>query len=235
MLQYTVAISMNKGILYIISTPIGNLKDITLRSLEVLKAVAAVLSEDTRETQKIFKEYGINKPQISYRDQNHDRVFSHIISLLSSGNDLALVSDSGTPLISDPGFKLARDILDAGYDVVSIPGPSAVIAALTVSGLPTDKFTFLGFLPKTTGARVQLIKENGILDNTLIFFESPYRVQKLLNEVRSALGNRKCAVVAELTKTYERVYRGTVDEVLEKLSTEKIRGEFVVLVAKENL
>ena len=113
---------MQKGILYIISTPIGNLKDITLRSLEVLKAVAVVLSEDTRETQKIFKEYNINKPQISYRDQNHARVFEHIISLLSSGNNLALVSDSGTPLISDPGFKLVRDVLDADYEVVSIPG-----------------------------------------------------------------------------------------------------------------
>lgn len=226
---------MPKGILYIISTPIGNLKDITLRSLEVLKAVAVVLSEDTRETQKIFKEYGINKPQISYRDQNHARVFDHIVSLLASGNSLALVSDSGTPLISDPGFKLVRDILDAGYEVVSIPGPSSLIAALTVSGLPTDKFTFLGFLPRTAGARNQLIKENGVLDNTLIFFESPFRVQKLLEEVRAVLGNRKCAVVGELTKTYERVYRGTVDAVLESLVKEKPRGEFVVLIAKEDL
>jgi 16S rRNA (cytidine1402-2'-O)-methyltransferase len=226
---------MQKGILYIISTPLGNIKDITLRSLDILKSVAVVLSEDTRETQKIFKEYNINKPQISYRDQNHSRVAAHIESLLTSGNNLALVSDSGTPLISDPGFKLVRDILDSGFEVVSVPGPSSVIAALTVSGLPTDKFTFLGFLPKTTGARLQLIKENGVLDNTLIIFESPFRVQKLLEEVLSALGDRKCAVVAELTKTYERVYRGKVSEVLEKLAKEKVRGEFVVLIAKEDL
>ena len=219
------------GKLFIVASPIGNMEDITLRAIKVLKDVSVILSEDTRETQKILNHFEISKPQISYRDQNHLQVLNKIVDLIESGNDLAILSDRGTPLISDPGFKLARDLISKGYEVVSIPGPSSVIASLVVSGLPTDKFTFLGFLPKTESQRVKIIKNYGELDTTLIFFESPYRILKLLEEVKKTLGNRDVCVVKELTKLYEEVYRFNLND----LDTVKIdlRGEFVVLVSKE--
>ena len=219
------------GKLFIVASPIGNMEDITLRAIKVLKDVSVILSEDTRETQKILNHFEISKPQISYRDQNHLQVLNKIVDLIESGNDLAILSDRGTPLISDPGFKLARDLISKGYEVVSIPGPSSVIASLVVSGLPTDKFTFLGFLPKTESQRVKIIKNYGELDTTLIFFESPYRILKLLEEVMKTLGNRDVCVVKELTKLHEEVYRFNLND----LDTVKIdlRGEFVVLVSKE--
>ena len=219
------------GKLFIVASPIGNMEDITLRAIKVLKDVSVILSEDTRETQKILNHFEISKPQISYRDQNHLQVLNKIVDLIESGNDLAILSDRGTPLISDPGFKLARDLISKGYEVVSIPGPSSVIASLVVSGVPTDKFTFLGFLPKTESQRVKIIKNYGELDTTLIFFESPYRILKLLEEVMKTLGNRDVCVVKELTKLHEEVYRFNLND----LDTVKIdlRGEFVVLVSKE--
>ena len=219
------------GKLFIVASPIGNMEDITLRAIKVLKDVSVILSEDTRETQKILNHFEISKPQISYRDQNHLQVLNKIVDLIESGSDLAILSDRGTPLISDPGFKLVRDLISKGYEVVSIPGPSSVIASLVVSGLPTDKFTFLGFLPKTESQRVKIIKNYGELDTTLIFFESPYRILKLLEEVKKTLGNRDVCVVKELTKLYEEVYRFNLND----LDTVKIdlRGEFVVLVSKE--
>jgi 16S rRNA (cytidine1402-2'-O)-methyltransferase len=219
------------GKLFIVASPIGNMEDITLRAIKVLKEVSVILSEDTRETQKILNHFEISKPQISYRDQNHLQVLNKIVDLIESGNDLAILSDRGTPLISDPGFKLVRDLISKGYEVVSIPGPSSVIASLVVSGLPTDKFTFLGFLPKTESQRVKIIKNYGELDTTLIFFESPYRILKLLEEVKKTLGNRDVCVVKELTKLHEELYRFNLND----LDTVKIdlRGEFVVLVSKE--
>jgi 16S rRNA (cytidine1402-2'-O)-methyltransferase len=219
------------GKLFIVASPIGNMEDITLRAIKVLKEVSVILSEDTRETQKILNHFEISKPQISYRDQNHLQVLNKIVDLIESGNDLAILSDRGTPLISDPGFKLVRDLISKGYEVVSIPGPSSVIASLVVSGLPTDKFTFLGFLPKTESQRVKIINNYGELDTTLIFFESPYRILKLLEEVKKTLGNRDVCVVKELTKLHEEVYRFNLSD----LDTVKIdlRGEFVVLVSKE--
>ena len=219
------------GKLFIVASPIGNMEDITLRAIKVLKDVSVILSEDTRETQKILNHFEISKPQISYRDQNHLQVLNKIVDLIESGSDLAILSDRGTPLISDPGFKLVRDLISKGYEVVSIPGPSSVIASLVVSGLPTDKFTFLGFLPKTESQRVKIIKNYGELDTTLIFFESPYRILKLLEEVMKTLGNRDVCVVKELTKLHEEVYRFNLND----LDTVKIdlRGEFVVLVSKE--
>ena len=219
------------GKLFIVASPIGNMEDITFRAIKVLKDVSVILSEDTRETQKILNHFEISKPQISYRDQNHLQVLNKIVDLIESGSDLAILSDRGTPLISDPGFKLVRDLISKGYEVVSIPGPSSVIASLVVSGLPTDKFTFLGFLPKTESQRVKIIKNYGELDTTLIFFESPYRILKLLEEVMKTLGNRDVCVVKELTKLHEEVYRFNLND----LDTVKIdlRGEFVVLVSKE--
>lgn len=218
------------GKLYIVASPIGNLEDISLRALKTLKEVSFILSEDTRETQKILNHFEITKPQISYRDQNHNIVIQKIIKILEDGLDVALLSDRGTPLISDPGFKLARDVISAGFKVESIPGPSSVISALVVSGLPTDRFIFLGFLPKSDSQRHEMLKLYGNLDSTLILFESPYRIQKLLEEIKHSLGDREVAVAKELTKVHEEVYRFN----LKDLEAQKIdtRGEFVVLISK---
>jgi 16S rRNA (cytidine1402-2'-O)-methyltransferase len=219
------------GKLYIVASPIGNMDDITLRALKVLKDVSYILSEDTRETHKLLNHFEIQKSQISYRDQNHASVLVKIIDLMENDNDLAILSDRGTPLISDPGFKLVREVINKGFEVISIPGPSSVIASLVVSGLPTDKFTFLGFLPRTESQRVKIIHKYGELDSTLIFFESPYRILKLLQEVKNTLGDRDVCVVKELTKLHEEIYRFNLRD-MESVKID-LRGEFVVLVSKE--
>ncbi len=224
---------MFKGKLYIVSTPIGNLTDITLRALEVLKSVDLILSEDTRETEKVLKQYNFSKPQISYRDQNHTRVIQNIKDMLSDGKTLALVSDSGTPLISDPGFKLVNELSKVGVEIITIPGPSAVIAALSVSGMPTDKFTFIGFLPKSGAHRKKVLKEYGSLDTSIVVYESPFRIVKCLEEILEVLGDRSMFLCNDLTKIYEKVWRGKVSEVLSQVKTTKLKGEFVVIVSKE--
>ena len=224
---------MEKGKLYIIASPIGNLSDFTLRGIETLKSVNLILSEDTRETDKVLKKYEINIPQISYRDQNHEVVFPKIEASLENGLDLALISDSGTPLISDPGYKLVRDLIKKGFEVVSIPGPCAAISALASSGFPTDKFTFLGFLPKTSGDRSRLIKKYGDLESTLIFYESPFRIEKLLKEIRDNLGERYVCLANEITKVHEKILRGNVSLLIELVKGKHLKGEFVVLVGKE--
>ena len=218
------------GKLYIVASPIGNLEDISFRAIKTLKEVSFILSEDTRETQKILNHFEISKPQISYRDQNHNIVIKKILEILNDGLDLALLSDRGTPLISDPGFKLVRDVIEAGFKVESIPGPSSVISALVVSGLPTDKFIFLGFLPRSENQRLEMLKLYGNLESTLILFESPYRIQKLLEETKKSLGNRDVVVAKELTKLHEEVYRFNLQDLeIQKIDT---RGEFVVLISK---
>ncbi|MFC1700431.1 16S rRNA (cytidine(1402)-2'-O)-methyltransferase [Patescibacteria group bacterium] len=224
---------MKTGRLFVVATPIGNLSDITLRALEVLKNVSYILSEDTRETHKLLEKYEISASQISYRDQNHTKVLPKIIQILNTGSDVALVSDSGTPLISDPGFKLISELLDQGYNVESIPGPSALISALVSSGLPTDKFSFVGFLPRSSGQIVKILTSYGNSDSTLIIYESPFRVEKLLNYIKDTLGDRQVVLAKELTKIHEKFYRGTTSEVLDEIKGKKHKGEFVVLVAKE--
>jgi len=224
---------MEKGKLYIIATPIGNLTDITLRALETLKEVAMILSEDTRETDKILKKYEIDKPQLSYRDQNHDYIFPRLEETLENGLNLALISDSGTPLISDPGFKLVRDLIKKGFEIVSIPGPCAAISALVTSGFPTDKFSFLGFLPKSSGERSKLLRNYGNLDSTLVIYESPFRIEKLLKEIHENLGERYICLANEITKIHEKILRGSLGIVLESVKGKRLRGEFVVIVGKE--
>lgn len=227
---------MSCGILHIVATPIGNLEDTTFRAIRVLKEVDIILSEDTRETSKILKRYGIETPQISYRDQNHTRVFGKILDLLKGGKNLALVSDSGTPLISDPGFKLVRGLREEGVEITPVPGPSAAVAALSASGLPTDKFLFLGFLPKSGGPRKTLLKKHIDLEATLVIYESPYRVKKLLGEVQETFGNRKVCVAKDVTKAYEKLVFGEIDGIIasyDSLFSQK--GEFVVLVGKKNV
>jgi len=225
--------AMNKGKLYIVATPIGNLGDMTYRAVEVLAAVDTILSEDTRETDKVLRHFNLEKKQISYRDQNHVRIMPAILELLDAGKDLALVSDSGTPLISDPGFNLVRELASKEYEIVSVPGASSVVAALSVSGLPTDRFTFLGFLPKSGAAQKNLLNTYGKLESTLIIFESPFRIIKLLEEVETTLGNRKVCVLNDLTKMHEKLIRGTVSEILSKKHEIKPKGEYILLIAKE--
>jgi 16S rRNA (cytidine1402-2'-O)-methyltransferase len=210
------------------------MSDITYRAVEVLKTVEIILSEDTRDTEKVLKVYLINTPQISYRDQNHDRIFPKILELLDAGKSVALVSDSGTPLISDPGFKLVRELKDLDYPVLPVPGPSAVISALSVSGLPTDKFVFLGFLPKSDGERKRILKIYGAMDATLTIYESPYRVKRLLSDIFEILGNRKVCVAKDLTKLYESVVTASVEEFLKNPDKIVEKGEYVVMISKED-
>lgn len=221
-----------KGKLYIVSTPIGNLGDLTFRAKEILESVSFVLAEDTRVTKKLVDHYSIDCQLISYRDQNHNKVVDKVIEKLDLGLDIALVSDAGTPSIADPGYKLVSELKEKGFDVLSIPGPSAVIAALSVSGLPTDKFCFLGFLPKSGKKRGDILVEYGKLDATLIIYESPNRVVKLLEQINRALGDRKVSVANDLTKVYEEVLVGSVSEVVGELGEDGLKGEYVVLVGK---
>ena len=225
---------MSKAKLYIVSTPIGNMADITLRAIEVLKGVDVILSEDTRETDKILKKYAFSKHQISYRDQNHTRVIEQIKEMLKDGKSLALVSDSGTPLISDPGFKLVRDLIAENVEIESIPGPSAVTAALSISGLPTDKFLFLGFLPKGIIQIEKFFKKYAGVDATLIFYESPFRLSRSMQIAQKVLGHRQACVCNDITKMHEEVVRGSLTEISNHYLQKKIKGEFVVLIAKKD-
>lgn len=224
----------NPGKPYIVATPIGNLKDITLRAVETLKEVDITLAEDTRKTSILLNHYKIDTNLLSYRDQNHSRVFPKILRLLQQGKNLALVSDSGTPTISDPGFKLVRDLIKFNIQIIPIPGPSATNTALSVSGFPTDNFTFLGFLPKAPGKRKKILATFGKLGTTLLIYESPFRIQKLLNQINSVLGNRNICVTNELTKKFERVWRGKVRDLTKSIGEKRLKGEFTILVAKKD-
>lgn len=225
---------MQSGILYIVAGPIGNLKDITYRAVEILSSVSLILSEDTRDTQKLLNQYSIAAKQLSYRDQNHSKMYTQVLDLLKSGSNVALVSDGGTPLISDPGFKLVRDLKQAGIEVKPIPGPCAFVAAASVAGLPTDKITYVGFLPKGTNQRAQILTTYGNLDCTLAIYESPYRINKLLTEVHNLLGNRYVSIAREITKLYEQVLTAPVEQILKDVKSLKTKGEFVILVAKKD-
>jgi len=222
---------MEKGKLYVVATPIGNLSDMTLRAIEVLKSVAFVLSEDTRESKKLLDRYEIETQLISYRDQNHERMIGKVLEKLDMGLDLALISDAGTPLISDPGFKLVRDLREKGYDVVSIPGASAVIAALSVSGLPTDRFVFLGFLPKSDERRKKLLEQYINLENTIVIYESPQRLTRLLRLILNEFKDMDVYLAKDMSKMREESFSGKISDVLQQLQERKFdenpHGEFV--------
>jgi 16S rRNA (cytidine1402-2'-O)-methyltransferase len=224
---------VKNSVLYIVSTPIGNLEDITIRAVRILTDVDVILSEDTRETTKLLDKLNIKKSQISYRDQNHHKVLPTIIDMLNKGNSLALVSDSGTPLISDPGYKLVSEVLKMGFKVESIPGPVALISALVISGFPTDKFSFLGFLPKKEGQRKRILEEYKEHETTLIIYESPFRILKLLSEIRATLGNRRVCLMSELTKMHEQRICDNSENLIKMLDGKVLKGEYVVLVSKE--
>ena len=218
--------------LYVTATPIGNLGDITLRALEVLKGADAILCEDTRITSRLLNRYDIKKPLIAYHEHNADKVRPGIIQRLENKEILALVSDAGSPLISDPGYKLVRAAQDKKIPVYPIPGPAAPIAALMAAGLPTDKFYFAGFLPSKQGARLKALEALKNLPATLVFFESPRRVVKTLGAMVEVFGpGREAALCREMTKIYEEVIRLPLGDLLKNLETRaSIKGEIVLLV-----
>ena len=225
---------MIKGKLYVVATPIGNLSDVTFRAVDILKKVPFILAEDTRESKKLLEKYNIQTQLVSYRDENHDKVLGKIIEKLKMGLDLALISDAGTPLISDPGYKLVKYLRENDFDVISIPGPSAVTAALSVSGLPTDRFVFFGFLPKSETRRENIISEYKDLHNTLVFYESPKRLMGFLDTINNILGDVKIFLAKDISKLREEYFYGKVSEVKgilnERNFAENPHGEFVCVV-----
>jgi 16S rRNA (cytidine1402-2'-O)-methyltransferase len=218
------------GMLYVVATPIGNLEDITLRALRVLREVDLIASEDTRRTRILLRHYQIDTPLTSLYDHNEIRKAPSLIGRLHEGLDIALVSEAGTPLISDPGHRLVQLALARGITVVPIPGPSAVVAAVTVAGLPTDRFVFEGFLPKKPGKRRKRLESLGTELRTLIFYESPRRVHDVLGDMQALWGDRRVVVARELTKKFEEILRGRLTEVRAQLQERSLLGEVTLVV-----
>jgi 16S rRNA (cytidine1402-2'-O)-methyltransferase len=218
--------------LHVVATPIGNLRDITLRALATLAAADAVVAEDTRVSRNLLAHYGIATPLVAYHEHNATAMRPVLLARLQKGERLALISDAGTPLVSDPGFKLVAEALELGLPVTSAPGPSAVLAALVVAGLPTDRFFFEGFLPPKSGARRSRIAELAAIPGTLVFFESPRRLAETLTDLNAVLGPRQAAVARELTKHFEQVRRGALDGLASDYQRDgPPKGEIVLLVA----
>ena len=221
------------GTLYIVSTPIGNLKDITFRAVEILSSVSLIAAEDTRHSKKLFQHYNISTPSISFFEHNRTSRIPQIISNLLKGDNIALISDAGTPGISDPAYRLIREAIAKDITVESIPGATALIAGVVLSGLPTDRILFEGFLPPKKGRKKRLIN---LIDEdaTIVFYESPYRLIKTLKEVFEVLGDRPAVIARELTKMNEEIIRGTVSDILSYFSNNKPRGEFVIMIGKND-
>ena len=219
--------------LYIVATPIGNLEDLTLRALRVLKEVRWIACEDTRQSRKLLEHFGITTQMISYHDHNETSRAEQLVARLEAGEPGALISDAGTPLVSDPGYRLVSAALAAGASVIPIPGACAVVTALSASGLPTDAFRFSGFLPPKSGARRRALEELKREDCTLIFYETPHRILDALDDVAAVLGNRPVVVARELTKMHEEFLRGTAPEVRAVLAARpSVKGEITLLIGK---
>jgi 16S rRNA (cytidine1402-2'-O)-methyltransferase len=216
--------------LHLVATPIGNLADITLRALETLAGVDVIACEDTRITRRLTERYAISAELTPYHEHNAATARPKLLRRLAEGEAVALVSDAGTPLISDPGFKLVRDACAAGFAVTTLPGPSSVLAALTVAGLPTDRFTFAGFLPAKQTARRARLTELSRIDATLVLFESGSRVQETVADLASIMGSRKAAICRELTKLHEEVLRSSLAELAAQVDQLETRGEFVLVI-----
>ena len=220
------------GGLYVTATPIGHLGDVTLRALATMAAVDVLLCEDTRTTGKLLERYGIRTRLMPYHEHNAERVRPAILKALGEGASYGLVSDAGMPLVSDPGFRLVNDCIAAGIPVTAVPGASAVLTALALSGLPSDRFTFIGFLPSKSGERKKLLAEFVLLRSTLIAFESPHRIVDALEDVATILGNRRIAVTRELTKLHEEVLRGSALDVHGILRERAaVKGEITLIIA----
>ena len=225
---------MKKASLYLIPTPIGNLDDITVRSLKTLEFVDIILCEDTRETSKLLNKYKINKKKlVSCHEYNEDKVKEQVLSFLKQGLNVGLVTDQGTPLISDPGYKLVSFLADNKYDVISLPGPTAFVPALTISALSPQPFLFYGFLNSKNEKQKKELKALESLPYTIIFYEAPHRLLDTLNNIKEIFGNRNIAIVREISKKYEEVVRGTLESVIDSNLT--IKGEFVLVVEGNKL
>ena len=224
---------LKKGTLYIVSTPIGNLADITFRAVETLKSVTFIAAEDTRRTRKLLNHFDIKTKLISYYEHNRFARIPQILQHLESGKDVAVVTDAGTLGVSDPAYKLIRSVIQVDVRVEPIPGPSAFLTALVASGLPTDRFLFVGFLPPKKGRRKKL-SDLASHEATLILYENPKRVVKTLSDIATFLGDRPAVVGRELTKVHEEIIRGTISELLSYFSQESPRGECVIMIGKDD-
>ncbi len=220
-----------EGVLYIVSTPIGNLEDITLRALRMLKEVNLIAAEDTRHTRRLLAHYEIGTPTTSYFEGNQIQKGEKLVARLKAGESIALVSDAGTPTISDPGYRLLIQCIEADIPIIPIPGPSACIAAASVAGLPLHNFTFEGFLSPKSGRRKRQLTELREERRTLIFYESPHRIIVFLQDVLEIFGDRQVSVARELTKKFEEVFRGKVTGAIEKFQETSPRGEFTIIIA----
>jgi 16S rRNA (cytidine1402-2'-O)-methyltransferase len=220
--------------LYLVATPIGNLEDITLRALRTLRECDLVAAEDTRRTGQLLKHFGISKPLISYFKFSEAKRSEQLLERLSRGDKVALVTDAGCPGISDPGERVVRAAINAGYRVEAVPGPCALVAALTASGLPSEEFHFIGFLPHKSGQRRKKLESLKDVRGTLVLYESPYRVEKLLLELEEVFGARPVVLARELTKRFEEFLRGSPVELLERIRARSVKGEFVVLIGESN-
>ena len=218
------------GDLYVVATPIGNLEDLTIRALTTLEEVQVIACEDTRQTIKLLNKYNIKKKLISYYHPKESQKIPQIINLLKQGKDVALVTDSGTPGISDPGYPLIREAITQGIKIIPIPGPSAITAALSVAGLPTHRFIFLGFLPPKKEATKKLLKSLKNEKATLVFYLPTRRLLSFLDLTRETIGNRQIVIAREMTKIYEEFLRGTTEELLKKLEGKKLKGEATILI-----
>ena len=225
---------MDKGILYICPTPIGNLEDITLRTLRILKEVDLIAAEDTRHTMKLLNHYEIKKPLISYHEHNKKGKGELLIKKLIEGTNIGLVTDAGMPGISDPGEDIIGLAIENGIDIRALPGATASITGLVISGLPTDKFVFEGFLPSKKKDRIEELKRLKTEYRTIILYEAPHRLLDLLRDMEKILGNRNVSISRELTKIYEETFRGTIGEALNKFKEERPRGEFVLVIKGED-
>jgi 16S rRNA (cytidine1402-2'-O)-methyltransferase len=217
--------------LYLVSTPIGNLEDISLRALETLKRVDMIASEDTRKTGIMLKRFDIQKPQMPFHEHNEERAGAQIIKQLEQGKSVALVTNAGTPGISDPGYTLVHKAIEAGIELTLIPGAAAFVVALVLSGLPVHSFTFRGFPPRKPGPRRRFMEIDRDTPHTLIFYESLYRLHAFLGDALAVYGDREAALAHELTKMHESVQRGTISSLMEAVASEKPRGEYVIVIA----
>lgn len=217
------------GILYLVSTPIGNLEDISPRGVRILRESILIAAEDTRHTGKLLKHFDIQTPLTSYFEHNKLNKLDFILEKLSQG-DVALVSDAGTPAINDPGYELVKAALASNFEVLPVPGPSAPIAALTVSGLPTDSFLYLGYLPGKSSNRCKYVSQSANLTYTLIFLESPHRIVESLEDILAVLGDRRICVAREMTKLYEEYWRGPISGAIEYFKSKEPRGEFTLVI-----
>jgi 16S rRNA (cytidine1402-2'-O)-methyltransferase len=223
-------VNKSKGILFIVSTPIGNLKDISLRALDVLNEADLIACEDTRRTLNLIRQYNISKKLISYYEHNKKQRTPQLIKYLKEGKNIALTSDAGTPGISDPGYYIIREVINEGLSVEVIPGASAVLCALIASGKPTDRFIFEGYMPRKKQARLNRLKETAQEKRTVIFYESPYRLMKTLEDINIVMPNKDICLCRELTKKFEEIVCDKAENLIKKYSDKKIRGEFVIVI-----